>query len=114
MMKTPIFACAFAFLLAASAQAAVPDMTANRHVQKGMPCATCHGADNSVSYPTIAECKNCHDPKDVAEATKDAKPRNPHVSPHYGNELDCVLCHVQHGETENYCDQCHTFGFKVP
>ena len=27
---------------------------------------------------------------------------------------DCVNCHVQHGETVNFCDQCHTFGFKVP
>ena len=87
---------------------------AMRHAEKGVACASCHGADNSVAYPSIDQCRTCHDPKAVAEKTKNVKPQNPHQSPHYGTELDCVLCHVQHGETENYCDQCHTFKYKVP
>ncbi|WP_418545649.1 cytochrome c3 family protein [Parasutterella excrementihominis] len=41
------------------------------------------------------------------------KPQNPHVSPHYGNKLDCTLCHLQHAAPENYCAQCHSFDFKV-
>ena len=44
----------------------------------------------------------------------DVKPTNPHVSPHYQDQLDCTNCHYMHGETENFCDQCHQFGFKVP
>lgn len=102
-------ACAFVM----SAQAA-DNFTDNRHVKLGISCEMCHGKDNAVPYPTIDQCKNCHDPKQVSEKTKDAKPQNPHMSPHYGNMLDCALCHLQHSPTENYCDQCHKFGFKVP
>ena len=33
----------------------------------------CHGKDNAVPYPTIEQCKNCHDSKQVAEKTKEVK-----------------------------------------
>lgn len=112
-MKTPFLFLALGVFLAADVSAA-PDFMSNRHVQMGMQCASCHGEKNEIAYPSIDQCRTCHDPKAVAEKTKDVKPQNPHVSPHYGNELDCVLCHVQHGETENYCDQCHSFKNKVP
>ncbi|WP_418869780.1 cytochrome c3 family protein, partial [Sutterella wadsworthensis] len=39
---------------------------------------------------------------------------NPHVSPHYGKTLECTNCHLMHQESENYCNQCHEFNFKVP
>ena len=81
---------------------------------KPVACASCHGAKNEVAYPSIEQCSKCHNPADMEKKTKDMKPSNPHTSPHYGNQLDCVNCHVQHGETVNFCDQCHTFGFKVP
>ena len=90
------------------------DFGADRHGAKGVACASCHGAKNEVAYPSIEQCSKCHNPADMEKKTKDMKPSNPHTSPHYGNQLDCVNCHVQHGETVNFCDQCHTFGFKVP
>ncbi|WP_081454058.1 cytochrome c3 family protein [Sutterella wadsworthensis] len=34
--------------------------------------------------------------------------------PHYGIQLDCVNCHHGHEESEDYCAQCHNFGFNVP
>ena len=71
------------------------------------------GADRHVARDKT-QCIVCHDPNAVAAKTANVKPQNPHVSPHYGKDLDCVLCHVQHGQTENYCEQCHNFGFKVP
>lgn len=105
-------------VLAAALLLSIPayatDYNSNRHVKKGIPCAACHGANNEVAYPTIDQCKTCHNPEQTAQKTKKIKPQNPHVSPHYGNSLDCGLCHLQHSPTENYCDQCHTFGFKVP
>ena len=50
----------------------------------------------------------------LVEKTKNVKPVNPHVSPHYGKTLECTNCHLMHQESENYCNQCHEFNFKVP
>ena len=33
------------------------------------------------------------------------------AAPHNG---DCILCHLQHEKSENYCAQCHNFKFVVP
>ena len=101
-----------AFGLAMQAQAA--EFGADRHVKKGVPCEACHGAKKEIAYPTIDQCKVCHQLDALSTKTKDTKPSNPHVSPHYGKTLDCTLCHVQHAETVNYCNQCHSFNFKVP
>ena len=68
----------------------------------------------AAAAPDIKTCTQCHNTKDLVEKTKDVKPTNPHVSPHYQDQLDCTNCHYMHGETENFCDQCHQFGFKVP
>ena len=45
--------------------------------------------------------------------TAKVKPTNPHVSPHYGKDLECTNCHMGHMEPENFCNQCHQFDFKV-
>ena len=110
-MKRLLFAAAVlpAMLMSFNAHA----FGADRHVKLGLTCESCHGPDKQIAYPSITECRQCHDPKTLAEKTKDVKPHNPHSSPHYGNELDCALCHLQHSEPENYCNQCHTFDFKV-
>lgn len=99
--------------LLCSTQAMSADFGADRHVARGIQCASCHGKNNEVAYPSIEQCTTCHNPEQVAERTKGVKPQNPHVSPHYGKTLDCALCHLQHAKPENYCDQCHQFGFKV-
>lgn len=87
---------------------------AERHVKKGVPCTSCHGISQEIAYPGIDQCKTCHNPDELAKKTALVKPKNPHTSPHYGTTLDCSLCHVQHAQTEDYCAQCHNFGFKVP
>ena len=46
--------------------------------------------------------------------TKNVKPQNPHVSPHYQDQLECTNCHHMHEESENFCGQCYDFKFKVP
>ena len=115
MNVKPFFAALLAgsFLFAGASAADAAEFGADRHVARGVECASCHGKNNEISTPTIDQCTQCYKPEDVAARTKDVKPHNPHVSPHYGNTLDCTLCHMQHAEPENYCDQCHQFGFKV-
>jgi hypothetical protein len=114
MKKIMTTALAAALLLSLSGFAAAEgNMGADRHLAKGIKCEMCHGAKNEVAFPNIDQCTKCHDPKQVAEKTKDVKPQNPHQSPHYGNTLDCALCHLQHSKPENYCAQCHSFDFKV-
>ena len=108
-------AAALAALLAANVQAADAKFGADRHVAMGLTCETCHGPDKANRVePTIETCTQCHNVKQLVDKTKNVKPTNPHVSPHYQDQLDCINCHFQHGETENFCDQCHQFGFKVP
>lgn len=96
-----------------NAQSKDTPMGADRHMAKGVPCAACHGKNNEIATPSIDQCSTCHNPDQVAAKTTQAQPRNPHVSPHYGNKLDCALCHLQHSKPENFCAQCHDFEFKV-
>ena len=77
-----------------------------------LPCTTCHATKDEM--PTTATCVQCHPKDKLVESTKDVKPTNPHKSPHYNADLDCVNCHVGHEESVNYCGQCHSFDFKVP
>ncbi|HEM62267.1 MAG TPA: cytochrome c3 [Chloroflexi bacterium] len=65
------------------------------------------------------DCYQCHEHgtyEQIAEMTADLEETvgaNPHASPHYG-DLDCRLCHKMHKDSEDYCAQCHTWGFEVP
>lgn len=85
------------------------------HAGKGVSCADCHGDNNQrVAVPMI-KCLECHDTKEVAEATADLKPANPHNNRHYGTETNCNYCHHQHQKSENFCIPCHLrFDFVVP
>lgn len=104
-----------AFVAVGSAAAADKHFGADRHVAKGIACEMCHGPDKAnPKEPDIKVCTQCHATQALVEKTKNVKPHNPHTSPHYQDQLDCINCHVMHGETENFCDQCHQFGFKVP
>lgn len=112
LIATALVAMSLA-LSALSVQAA--QMGADRHVAHGVKCESCHGPDKAnPQEPTLETCTGCHNLKSVVEKTKDIKPHNPHTSPHYQDQLDCINCHVMHGPTVNFCDQCHSFGFKVP
>ena len=90
LILASLCAATFAF---GTAQAADQKFGADRHVGMGLSCETCHGPDKAnPQEPTIDTCKQCHDVK----------------------ALECTNCHIMHGETENFCDQCHQFGYKVP
>ncbi|MCD8339543.1 MAG: cytochrome c3 family protein [Burkholderiales bacterium] len=101
------------FSVTSYAQAPAGNWGADRHVARGVTCDKCHGANNEIGTPGMDQCVQCHVPEQVAEKTANVKPQNPHSSPHYGNSLDCTLCHAQHSETTNYCASCHDFDFNV-
>ena len=90
---------------------------ADEHVAKGATCEMCHGKGNPAELdpPDIKKCTQCHPTKVLTEKTKNVKPHNPHVSPHYQDQLECcTICHHMHEPSENFCGRCHSFDFKVP
>jgi hypothetical protein len=84
------------------------------HALNGVTCAKCHGKTKKPVEVEMKQCAMCHNAEKVASRTAGVKPANPHVSPHYGTDLDCNLCHHQHRKSENYCSQCHKFDFSAP
>lgn len=85
------------------------------HGLSGVNCDGCHGKADKPQALAMAQCVSCHgSTAKLAEKTANVKPENPHFSHHYGTDLECNMCHHQHAKSENYCNQCHSFGFKVP
>jgi fumarate reductase flavoprotein subunit len=83
----------------------------DKHKKADM-CEECH-KDGSPKGNVIADiCFKCHiGYSKLAERTNKITP-NPHES-HLGY-LECVACHHIHKLSEDYCGECHKFGFKVP
>lgn len=86
---------------------------AHAHSLAGKGCASCHGEGKPAAV-TTATCTSCHATDKLVAKTAGMKPKNPHTSPHYGPDLDCDNCHVQHGKSVNFCNDCHEFAFRVP
>ena len=85
------------------------------HASQGVTCADCHGADNQREAVPMIKCLDCHDTKEVAKATANLQPTNPHNNRHFATETNCNYCHHQHRKSENYCTPCHLrFKFVVP
>jgi hypothetical protein len=84
----------------------------DKHKEMGIQCEGCHKESPPQNKVPTAICQGCHgDYKTLAERTEKVDP-NPHRS-HVGN-LDCSVCHHSHKPSEDHCDSCHSFGFKVP
>ncbi len=86
---------------------------AHAHALAGEGCTSCHGAGKPEAV-TTAQCTQCHKLDALVAKTAAVKPKNPHTSPHYGKDLDCDNCHIQHGKSVNFCNDCHEFHFTVP
>lgn len=86
------------------------------HIHKlaGVTCEKCHDKAKDQDAVEMTQCIACHNQAKLVEKTAKVKPENPHTSPHYGANLDCNLCHHQHGKSENYCNQCHNYSFTTP
>lgn len=112
--KSVLFASLCALFTVSLPAQAVDNFLADRHKAKGLSCQMCHGPDaNNPQTPTIETCTTCHQKDALVKKTAKVKPTNPHVSPHYGKDLECTNCHMGHMEPENFCNQCHQFDFKV-
>ena len=112
LLSSFLLSVALFYFDASFAQESAP-LGADRHGVKNVTCKECHGEKNEITAPDINQCSKCHAPDEIEKKTQGIKPQNPHVSPHYGNKLDCTLCHLQHAAPDNYCAQCHSFDFKV-
>jgi len=72
---------------------------------------------SELKYPKES-CYECHEHgtyEEIVEMTAELEETvgaNPHAS-HYG-EMECRLCHKMHKESEDYCAQCHAWGWQVP
>lgn len=113
------------------------DLGAYAHAQEGVACLDCHEPTlqeqmgelvvylqgdyeiplKDLKYP-MESCFQCHQHgsyEEIIAITADLEEEvgaNPHAS-HYG-EMECRLCHKMHEESEDYCAQCHAYGFEVP
>ena len=104
-----------ALILGSNAALAAPGtFLADRHAQRGVACASCHGTATpkaGAKVPT-ARCNACHQSLDaVAKRTAKVDP-NPHYNHLVG--LDCTECHKGHQAGVNMCASCHNIHYKVP
>ncbi len=111
-----MLALAFALVLLCGASVMAADVQLDQaHFSKGVTCNDCHGEQAQRAPVPMIKCLECHDTKDVAEATAKLQPSNPHNNRHYGTETNCNYCHHQHQKSENFCTPCHLrFTFDVP
>lgn len=108
------------------------------HEDAGVTCLQCHeatleaqvnegtawisgaysiNADGSLQPQLITADKRqctaagCHEWQDVVAATENWGGQagvNPHAS-HQGEAIDCSNCHSVHGESNMYCNACHSY-----
>jgi len=79
----------------------------NRHLTQGVSCSACH-ANGVIGQVRNSTCLSCHGPMETLvekTAPQQHPDRNPHKS-HLG-EIDCTVCHMQHGPQKIYCLECH-------
>ena len=104
-----------AFALAQKSPSEGQNMLADRHVaEHGTSCADCHGEENPSKNPATEKCLDCHGTyEDLGKLTANPdEEMNPHAN-HYG-PVPCQDCHKSHAKPVLFCDDCHSFGTKVP
>lgn len=85
---------------------------ADRHVERGVKCESCHVNGDTSKPVRKAQCLACHKSyEELAKKTANVHP-NPHFN-HYG-ERDCTTCHKGHQQSTLSCSQCHKFNLKTP
>lgn len=89
------------------------DYLADRHLQRGVTCAQCHGEAAPSKPASMDHCLNCHGGsyEALAQTTADKKP-NPHYT-HVGDK-ECAACHKGHEASVLFCNNCHQFKMQVP
>ena len=110
-MKKLLLVASLALLSVQGAWAA-DKMLADRHVERGVKCESCHTTMPPKAVNTQG-CLKCHLSYEKLAARTDKNDINPHDS-HLEN-LDCGACHHGHKKPVLACDECHEFtNIKVP
>lgn len=87
----------------------------HHHLLSGVTCQTCHENPETPTPMSTSQCLACHGPlEELAARTAEARPTNPHSTPHGPTFAECDLCHQVHKESEDFCAQCHNFNYVVP
>ena len=102
-MKNLVIVTVAALSMLSGAAFAQDKFLAERHVERGAACASCHQETPPSKAVPADKCLSCHGDY--------AKP-----NPHYTHMLDqpCAECHKAHKPSVNMCQECHQFDFKVP
>lgn len=74
-------------------------------------CETCHGVNTPTQRPDSARCVQCHGTMDKIPTKPNQYEKFPHASAHYGNTLDCTICHSEHKASRALCNDCHVVEF---
>ncbi len=104
---------ALAFSIAGSACAA-DKFLADRHIDRGLKCQSCHTGAKPDANVDMKTCLQCHGGSYAALAKQtESDDINPHDT-HLG-EAQCVTCHQGHKPPRLSCDSCHEFeDIRVP
>lgn len=95
-----------------SLRARVP--LSHTHLANDVTCLDCHG-QKPFAFVSTESCRECHGgPEEVSSLTRTKEAFNPHDSPHYGNDMDCDMCHHLHTRSENVCGDCHDLERPTP
>ncbi|MCE5274279.1 MAG: cytochrome c3 family protein [Deltaproteobacteria bacterium] len=96
---------------------------ADRHMDKGLKCSSCHNQNPPTRDVYKEDCLKCHGPeykdleKKTSKVVSKGEIRNPHAG--HNGETQCDSCHHGHKapekDPEEACAACHNWGFtKVP
>ena len=113
--KQILLVAGFAAFFAGISTAMAADAThflADRHIERKVPCQSCHIGNNTEKPVRKEACLTCHGSyAKLAERTAKVEP-NPHFN-HFGDR-DCSTCHKGHTPSVLSCAQCHKFDLKTP
>lgn len=101
----------FAALLSCSAFAAdaptLAGMPMKHSMAAQMQCSTCHDNTTEFTKPSTQKCESCHGPMAQIKTKANPQDKYPHQSAHYGNTVDCGVCHSEHKASQDLCSNCH-------
>lgn len=72
-----------------------------------LTCATCHETATPTTRPSDKACIGCHGEMSKIKTTPNKYEKFPHASDHYGDTLDCTICHSEHKASRALCNDCH-------
>lgn len=70
-------------------------------------CSVCHETELPVERPSSKACIGCHGTMDKIATPPNQFDKFPHASPHYGDSLECTVCHAEHKPSRALCNDCH-------